>query len=232
MFTSLSEFYTSKIWRDFRQSIISERTDPSMGFVRDEVTGKPILQDYDIIAHHVIPLTMENVNDFDISLNPANIQLVSHKTHNQLHKRFGYSNAQRKVYFVYGAPCSGKTSFVNSVKGNSDIVLDIDNIWSCLTNSKKYDKPNALKQNVFVVRDCIFDMIRTRTGKWERAYVIDGGALKSERERKIAELGAEPIFINTGMEECISRLRADETRSAVVADWEQYIRVWFDNFVA
>ena len=232
MFERLSDFYTSQIWRDFRKSIISERTDPSIGFVRDEVTGNPILSDYDIIAHHIQPITTENVNDFDVSLNPTNIQLVSHKTHNQLHKRFGYSNAQRKVYYVYGAPCSGKTSFVDSVKGNSDIVLDIDDIWTCLTHSKKYDKPNALKQNVFVVRDCIYDMIRTRTGKWERAYVIEGGALKSERERKITDLGAEPIFINAPIDACITRLHADETRRAVVADWEQYIHDWFDKYQA
>lgn len=230
MFDKLSDFYVSDLWRNFRRNLIRERIDPSIGFVRDEVTGKIILNDYDIVAHHLQPLTPENVNDFSISLNPDNVQLVSHKTHNRLHKRFGYSNAQRKVYYVYGAPCSGKTSYVDSVKGNSDIVLDIDDIWTTLSHAKRYTKPEALKQNVFIVRNCIYDMIKTRAGKWERAYVIEGGANKAERERKIAELGAEPIFIDTPREICLERLSGDELRSGN-AEWRQYIVDWFNQFV-
>lgn len=173
---------------------------------------------------------MANVNDFNISLNPENIMIVSQAAHNEIHARFGFT-AERKVYYVYGAPCSGKTSFVNNIKGNSDLIVDMDNIWQCITGGKRYEKPNALKTNAFAVRDCLLDMVKTRAGKWERAFVIEGGARKSDRERKIALLGAEPIFIDTDKETCLKRLASDEKRTeAHRAEWEKYINEWFDDF--
>lgn len=173
---------------------------------------------------------MANVNDVRVSLNPVNIMIVNQEAHNEIHARFGYCT-ERKVYYVFGAPCSGKTTFVNSVKGNSDIVIDMDNIWQCITGGRRYEKPNALKQNAFSVRDCLMDMIRTRAGKWERAYVIEGGAHKGERERKLQSLGAEPIFIDTDKSECLKRLYADNTRTAEQKrSWEEYINQWFEDY--
>lgn len=229
MFASLAQFYNSDEWRATRAKIINDRSD-EYGIVHCEYSGDPLNNSYDIIAHHKTPLTMDNVNDFSVSLNPSNIMLVSHKAHNEIHKRFGHS-AGRKVYYVYGAPCSGKTTFVNSVKGNSDIVCDIDSIWQCITGGARYDKPNALKTNVFEVQRCILDMIKKRVGNWERAYIIDGGAAKTPRNNRINDLGAEPIFINTDKETCLQRLATDKNRTqAQRTEWQKYINKWFDDF--
>lgn len=230
MFNSLSQFYNSDEWRKFRAHLIAERTNKSDGILYDEQSGKPLTKSYDIVLHHKKPLTMANVNDYSVSLNPANIMIVSQQSHNEIHKRFGYVT-ERKVYFVYGAPCSGKTTFVNNVKGNSDIVIDMDNIWQCITGGERYEKPNALKQNAFALRDCLTDMIRTRAGKWERAFVIEGGAVKSERERKIASLGAEAVFIDTDKQTCLKRLYEDSKRTQTQKkEWTEYIDRWFSDY--
>lgn len=228
MFSTLAQFYNSEIWRTFRLSLILERT-AADGFLYSEYSGKPILNSYEIVAHHKIELTPENVNDFSISLNPENVMLVSIAEHNEIHKRFGFS-AYRKVYLVYGAPCSGKTTFVNSVRGLSDIVLDMDAIWFMLTG-RPYEKPAALRTNVFAIRDLIFEQIRTRTGRWERAWVIDGGARKPDRERKSALLGAEEIYINTDRLTCLKRLSRDDTRTeSQKNEWTAYINEWFEEY--
>ena len=229
MFTTLSEFYTSDLWRKFRKNLILERINKSDGLIYDEFSGKPILNTYDIVLHHIQPLTMQNVNDFTISLNPDNIMIVTHKSHNEIHKRFGYCT-QRKVYYVYGAPCSGKNTFVNESKGNSDILVDIDNVWECITGGERYYKPQALKTNAFIMRDCMLDMVKTRAGKWERAWIIEGGARKAERERRIKSLGAEPIFIDTDKETCLNRLANDEKRIKYVDEWTTYIEQYFNKY--
>lgn len=229
MFTTLSEFYTSDLWRKFRKNLILERINKSDGLIYDEFSGKPILNTYDIVLHHIQPLTMQNVNDFTISLNPDNIMIVTHKSHNEIHKRFGYCT-QRKVYYIYGAPCSGKNTFVNESKGNSDIIIDIDNIWECITGGERYYKPQALKTNAFIMRDCMLDMVKTRAGKWERAWIIEGGARKAERERRIKSLGAEPIFIDTDKETCLNRLANDEKRIKYVDEWQGYIEQYFNEY--
>ena len=229
MFTTLSEFYTSDLWRKFRKNLILERINKSGGLIYDEFSGKPILNTYDIVLHHIQPLTMQNVNDYTISLNPDNIMIVTHKSHNEIHKRFGYCT-QRKVYYVYGAPCSGKNTFVNESKGNSDIIVDIDNVWECITGGERYYKPQALKINAFIMRDCMLDMVKTRAGKWERAWIIEGGARKAERERRIKSLGAEPIFIDTDKETCLNRLANDENRIKYVDEWTTYIEQYFNEY--
>lgn len=227
MFSSLSAFYNSEQWRKFRAGLIQERTSKKDGILYDEYNGQPLLKAFDIVLHHKQPLTMQNVNDFSISLNPENIIIVSQRSHNEIHARFGYV-AQRKVYLVYGAPCSGKNTFVNSIKGNSDIVVDIDLIWQCITGGEEYKKPAALKTNAFQLRDCLIDMIKTRAGKWERAFVITGGARKGERLRLIEALGAEPIFISEDKETCLKRLANDRKRD--FKEWSAFIDRWFEDY--
>lgn len=228
-FTSLSQFYTSDEWRGFRASLLSERVNPNDGILYDEHNGKPLLNSYDIVAHHKIPLTMQNVNDYSISLNPENIMLVSHRSHNEIHARYGFAML-KKVYYVYGAPCSGKTTFVRESKGNSDLVLDIDLIWQAVTGGALYEKPDALKAAVFALHDTLLDIVKTRMGKWERAWVIEGGANKADRERRINALGAEDIFIQCDKETCLQRLASDNTRELVREQWRGYIDDWFNRY--
>lgn len=229
MWRTLSEFYTSKEWRGLREQLIHERTNKADGILYDEHSGKPLIKSYDIIAHHKQELTLQNVNDYSVSLNPENIMLVSHKSHNEIHARFGYTQG-RKVYYIYGAPCSGKSRWVENVKGNSDLVVDIDLVWQAITGGQKYFKPDALKANAFDLYNNLLDMVKTRQGKWARAYIIQGGAHKGQRERLIKELGAEPIFIDTDQQTCLQRLYSDTDRKAVQDQWAGYIADWFNTF--
>ena len=210
--------------------LIAERTNKDDGILYCQHSGKPLLNSFDIVAHHIKPLTLQNVNDYAISLNPANILLVSQKAHNEIHARFGYC-AQRKVYIVHGAPCSGKSSFVDSIKGNSDLIVDIDNIWEAVTG-KRYYKPAALKANVFAMRDALLETVKTRAGKWERCFIIEGLPYKAERERRRDIYGAELIHIDTDKETCLQRLQADESRREYAVEWQRYVEDYFTRYQA
>lgn len=231
-FKSLSQFYTSNEWRKFRKVLIAERTNPNDGVLYDEYSGKPILKDSDTILHHKIELSMQNVNDRSISLNPENIMIVSMKSHNEIHNRFGgrIKNYQRKVYYIYGSPLAGKSTFVKENMQRGDLVLDIDRLWVALSGLDEYEKPNELKSIVFNARQSILDSIKMRCGSWQTAWVIEGGALIGDRMRRIEALGAEPILIDTPKEECLKRLYNDESRRYVIEEWERYINKWFDEY--
>ena len=100
-----------------------------------------------------------------------------------------------------------------------------------MTGGERYDKPTALKQNVFEVQRTILDMIKNRFGNWERAYIIDGGAAKTPRNNRIKDLGAEPIFIDTDKETCLKRLASDKTRTQTQREeWQSYIDKWFIDY--
>ena len=210
--------------------LIAERTNKDDGILYCQHSGKPLLNSFDIVAHHIKPLTLQNVNDYAISLNPENILLVSQQAHNEIHARFGYCT-QRKVYIVHGAPCSGKTSFVDSIKGNSDLIVDIDNLWEAVTG-KRYYKPAALKPAVFAMRDALLETVKTRAGKWERCFIIEGLPYKAERERRRDVYGAELIHIDTDKETGLQRLQADENRREYASEWQNYIADYFTKYQA
>lgn len=223
---SLNNFYKSKEWQKLLANIKAERLNED-GELICAYCGKPIVRAYDCIGHHKIYLTDENVNDYEISLNPMNVELVHHKCHNKIHNKFGHS--KREVFLVWGSPCSGKSSYVESVMSEGDLIVDMDNIWQCVSGMERYVKPARLNSVVFKIRDELLNAVKYRIGKWNNAYVIGGYPFQGERERICTELGARDIFIDTGKEECISRLMNDADRDLV--EWQKYIEDWWGKFL-
>lgn len=226
---TLKTFYRSKEWEHLIQILKIERVNKEDGILYCEHCGKPLIHKYDIIGHHKTELTETNVNDVNISLNPENIMLIHFRCHNEIHQRFGYE--QQKVYIVYGSPLSGKTTFVKENSTKDDLILDMDNIYNMLNfTNDKYYKSNRIKTNVFIIRDCILDMIKCRTGKWRNAWIIGGYPLPMDRKRLMDATGAELIHIDTSKEECLKRLYNDPERQQVITEWEQYINDYFNKF--
>lgn len=217
---NLSNFYTSKEWVKFVGALRLERVEDD-GYIHCVHCGKPIIHKYDCIGHHIIELTESNVNDVNIAFNPDNIALVHHRCHNEIHNRFGYE--RRTVYLVYGSPCAGKTTWVLDNAGSSDIILDIDRLWDAVCVDG-ISKPDRLKSNVFGLRDCLLDQIKTRRGKWRNAYVITTGALIMERKRLCDMLGAIPVYIDSDKDVCLVRAK-DKGHG-----WEKYVNEWWEKF--
>lgn len=222
MFT-LQNFYTSDKWRGLVDRLKMERLN-SAGDLICEHCGQPIVLKYDCIGHHVVELTDENVNDFTVSLNPENVKLIHFRCHNEIHQRFGAASAVRRVYLVYGAPCSGKSTWVRENANADDLILDIDQLWEAVCTSDRLHKPPRLKENVFGLRDLLIDQIKVRAGKWRNAFVIGTYPLRSERDRLCGLLGAEPVFIDTDEETCLSRAPSDA--------WRGFVSGWFESFIA
>ena len=221
MFT-LETFYKSKEWERFRAALIQERTTED-GTVICARCGKPIFRRYDMIAHHKTELTEENVNDYEISLNPENIDIIHFRCHNLEHERF--EGFRQKVFLVYGSPCSGKTSFVREQANGDDLILDVDRIWDAVCLDGWKSKPRRLNPIVFRIRDEIIDAVRTRTGKWRNCWIVGGFPLKTDRDRICQLLRAEPIYCEATLEECLARCKEERPEG-----WETYIRDWFEDF--
>lgn len=230
-------FYKSKQWEDFRKVIIAERTQAD-GFIYCDHCGKPILKKYDLIIHHKKELDELNVNDVLVSLNPENVECVHFKCHNEIHERFGYNKTsnykpiKKRVYIVYGALCSGRRTWVHEVATPDDLVVDIDNIYQCISTNDRYTQPVSLRSVVFDMRDKMYDIIKYRNGKWNNAYIIVGGALKGDRDRLVQRVGAdECIYIDTAQATCIERcLNRTDVKESIRVEWIEYINKWFEQF--
>lgn len=216
-------FYNSAKWKGLRAAIIQER-----GPVCQRC-GRIVSDTTRLIAHHKKALTPDNLNDVKISLNAANIELVCFDCHNKEHERYGYKQdgSQRKVFLVYGSPCSGKSTLVNQLMERGDILVDMDKIYQSISGCGLYDKPNGLRFNAFKVRDLLIDQIKTRYGQWRNAYIIGGYPLKADRERLIAMTGADELYCESTLEECLTRTKM---RGVFANEWEQYVRRWWSEY--
>lgn len=221
--TKRETFYKSKAWEQFVERLRIERATPD-GLVLCEHCGEPILKKYDCIGHHVEELTEQNVDDVMIALNPENVVLVHFNCHNQIHKRFGYSErVVQNVFIVWGSPCAGKRTWVEKNAESGDLIVDMNRLWGAI-RAGDIEKPNELKSNVFALRDCLLDMIKVRRGRWRNAYIIGGYPLIGERERLADLMGARLVFIDEPKNICMARAKA------IGGNYEQYVDEWFQKY--
>lgn len=211
--------YQSPEWQALRLGLIQSR-----GLLCQKC-GRLVTDETKLIGHHIQELTPENVTDPNIALNPDNIELICDKCHNEEHHRFGHRS--QVIYIVYGAPCSGKTTLVNQMRNRGDVIVDMDKLYSAVSGCALYDKPDSIKAVVFRARDVLLDCLRTRTGKWNKAFIIGGYPYRLQRDELAMRMGAELIYCRSTLEECLARA---EERGAFAADWRRYIRRWFDEY--
>lgn len=225
---TLDTFYHSKEWVTLTHILRMERLDADGNLICSHC-GKPIVNQYDAIAHHTVFLTEDNVNDASISLNPDLIQIVHHKCHNHIHNKLGYIRPE--IFLVYGSPLSGKSTYVSSVMNIGDLIVDMDRIWDSVSCAG-YTKPPVLNSVVFGIRDYLLDSVRIHRGRWNNAYVVGGYPLISERERVCRTLGAREVYIESTKEECLERLSqlSDKSDGRDVQLWEGYINTWWERY--
>lgn len=222
-YSVIKSFYASGDWINFRLLLINERGN------KCQRCGKTIARSKDIIGHHKVELTPENVHDHMISLNPDMVELICFDCHNVEHQRFGYK-PNKEVYIIFGPPMAGKTSYVKQNMGRGDLIVDMDRLYRAVSVLPTYDKPDNLLANVRAIHNLLLDNIKTRYGKWNNAWVIGGYADKYKRERLANDLGAELIFCDVSKEECLTRLETDKDRRHRKDEWRGYIDKWFEQY--
>ena len=221
-------FYCRKEWLDLAQAckIKSGGECARCGNINDMSDLRP---------HHKIELTLENMDDPLVALNPDNIEVLCRECHDTIHPhRFGNFIGQKHVYLVHGSPCSGKSTYVQSVATRNDLVIDLDRIHSSLCICGMYDKPDATKRLAFNIRDMLLDEVRTATlrRKWQDAYIIGMYPDRIDRDNFVRDFGAELVHIDTPKEECIKRAYEDCSRQAVREAVVGWIESYWQRFRA
>lgn len=152
---TLENFYISTEWEKFRANYLADRLQRDGELIDDE-TGEIILRKYDAVLHHKIHLTEENVNDYNVSLNPSNIELVSMRTHNIIHGKSKYYS--KKVFITSKDP--------TTINRNFDLIVDFDTIHKAIGGGDR------IFSNVWVVYNVLIDNVRYKHGKWVTALVV------------------------------------------------------------
>ena len=247
-YNSTQEFYKSDDWKNCKAQITQDRMKD--GAIYCEHCGKIITKGFNprkknnagaAVFHHTTYLNNSNVNDASISINTGKnergenaIQILHWQCHNEVHGRFNGTNTkpEKKVYIITGAPGSGKREFIKERIQPGDVVLDIDDLWQCLSGQERYTKPAALKALIFPTRLAIKEMIARGTGNWRNAWIVEGRLatakeLQDEADKFKAH-NVEVITMEATREECIDRLRA-EPHGRNLKEYEEYIEEYFQK---
>ncbi len=227
---SKNYFYKSKEWELVRKQVIFER------LKEDEIIcercGKVISLKAEVIGHHKIHLTEANVNDYMISLNAENIELICLDCHNKEHKRFGYE-AERNVFIVWGSPGAGKTTYALKKMTHEDLIIDIDLIYKALNPIAK-TKPKHITSVVLAVWYELISRngaIAIRKGSWQNCYIVGCFPNKNDREELAKNLNANLVHINTSKEECKARILADPKRQTNLDQQIMWLKEYWEDLI-
>lgn len=225
------KFYKSAAWINTRNAYVSERVCIDGGLCErcGRSTGNPGEE-----LHHKIPLSPQNINDGDITLNPKNLQWLCKDCHFIVHrelimKKFEESRraarkivhngcyfnedgelVQMKVYVVHGSPASGKTSYVREHMSPGDLVVDLDYIKQAISFCTPIDAPENLLNVAIGVRDYLYELIEERAVDCCNVWVVACLPKRDERRELIERLDAEPVHCSADYHECIERARYDD----------------------
>lgn len=240
-------FYNSKKWRKARDAYITERVKEDGGLCEScgELVGEEL--------HHVIELSPANIGNPSITLDQRNLKWLCKDCHFKAHRAMIAEQSERsresrrkilengcymdengflqkqKVFVVWGAPASGKSTYVAKNKKQGDLVVDLDLLKAALYG--KMERCEGCGKNllplVISVRDFILERVRRGAVDCKNVWVIASLPRKSERNALRESLNAELVYIESDYHECIRRAGLDQSR--VDKNFHRYvIDKWFE----
>lgn len=130
-----------------------------------------------------------------------------------------------KVNVVYGAPCSGKTTYCREHIGKNELVYDHDELARALTYTEPHAKrADAVNRYIVRIRNMVLEEARKET-ELGAVWLISTWIGKELREG-LEGLDAEYIEMDATQEECLRRLEADESRTDK-EECAEVIRRWY-----
>ena len=232
--SKLKSFYQSSKWAKFRLAYISKNKPIC------NICNRFIATAHNITLHHKTELDEVNVDDYTISLNEDNITLLCSGCHNNLHKGKTSKVSRQKVYIVHGSPLSGKTTWALSKATNKSLIIDLDSIIGGFTKAGvsklnggdgdiyKRD-PLFLNGGGLQLKEGLIDIVATRNGNWDRAYIIGGYPYNRDRTVLASETGGELIHMEIDLKEALKRWSAcTDYRSRI--EYKKVIEKYFENY--
>lgn len=240
------KFYHSKRWKRCRTNYIENRrmVDGGMCERCHEKVGEEL--------HHKIVLTPENINNAEISLGEDNLVWLCKDCHFEVHRELIMNGFRRKTYrkilqngcyfdeegqlvpmrviVVWGAPGSGKNTYVNDRRNPTDLIVDLDAIQQAL-GYRRYSPDGNLVELSIRIRNLLYEAIESRDPAVDckNVWVIAGLPRKKERDELIRRLKAESVFVDSSIEKCREHIVNDEARE----DKQLAIAIsekWFEDY--
>lgn len=199
--------YNSTAWKKVRNLYIAKHPLCEVCTMRGFVT---IARE----IHHRVPLS-----EGGSLLEESNLQALCHSCHMQIHGFKGKGDTEINV--VYGAPCSGKTTWVEKQFKPGDFVWDMDKVISATMLLPDHaDINKAQLYMVLAMRDAVIEQLKRKDCTLTRAWVIITDPTKLRKVLHMATFWE----VKASLEVCLVRAKKDKRSKDVIA----VIHEWFN----
>lgn len=134
-----------------------------------------------------------------------------------------------EIKVIYGPPCSGKTTYVIDRLQDRDVVYDYDALIYAMTNRTAHLHDKHIAHPLAAqIKYTMLDWLRDTDNPVNVAYLITTYPSQNLKNELSDFENVQYILMETTMEQCLERLKSDDTRPDKEA-WEQVIREWFED---
>lgn len=137
------------------------------------------------------------------------------------------------ITIVCGAPGSGKTHFVRENFMRGDLIVDLDAIFSAISNLDWYHKPDNLLPYALEVKNALLNKVLIERDNAPRSWIITSAPRAMERIRMRSRYGAQTVVIETPADVCKRRCREDVrriVRNNGLISWSDLIDEWWRDY--
>lgn len=136
------------------------------------------------------------------------------------------------IKIVYGAPASGKSTYVKKHIKDNDIVFDYDRMMQAITLKNKYKRNDNVAYLLITLRSCIIRQHTMTKKKIDDIYIITtfiSDKLKKELQY-IDNNDIEYIKMKTSKNTCLKRIDNDESRKHLAEDMKKRVHQWYNTY--
>lgn len=126
------------------------------------------------------------------------------------------------LHVIIGAPCSGKSTYVEEHAQAGDIRIDFDRIATAIGSEAKHGSEGHLRKCAFEMRDAAIAYLLANFDA--EGWVIHSNPTESQLA-SYTQAGAEFVTMDTDMETCLARASEDGRPDGT----EEVIRSWFER---
>lgn len=169
------------------------------------------------LVHHIYPTDRFP----QLGMDSDNLITICKDCHERLHDRkTGQLTAEGqalkkwkgqtvKVINVHGAPCSGKTTYVESIAGRNDIIYDYDKLAKAMTVNDMHDNNPALIDLLLQYRALLLHELASNNS-FDNAFIISVYPIDLQDF-----YNAEYYHIDTKKEICLQRAKTEKTKQLI-----------------
>ncbi|PKE38505.1 HNH endonuclease [Macrococcoides caseolyticum] len=184
-------FYNSKKWKDVRAAVLQR------DFYLCQQCKRQGITTFGNIVHHIVELK----DDWSLRLDMKNLETVCSACHNQEHtktKKGLNTSTKNQVIVVVGLPGSGKSTFVdNNCEKVKDIIIDIEELISNLSNRPLHDRSHNAYDSVEMVSDMVstvLDNLTLEKYKFRRLWLVKP-TLSTSESNKLKRINCKFVHI-------------------------------------